>query len=60
MKRSSKGKCYFYVYGQKDKVTYSNDNHFRAIDVLNYRKGARWPIWAQVAYQQGFNGLGLA
>ena len=55
MKRSNKGRAYFYAYGQKDKALHGSwlDSTTRA---MTYRKGIRWPMWAQAAYQNGWNG----
>ena len=58
MKRSSKGKAYFYAYGQADNLLFSppDQNEYLAVATMRYRKGSVWPRWARAAYQSGFNG----
>ncbi len=58
MKRSSKGKAYFYAYGQADKLYFGDpdQNTEMTTMAMRYRKGSAWPMWAQAAYQNGWNG----
>lgn len=56
MKRSSKGKAYFYAYGQQDKLLLGGSRLNTSNMVMIFRLGWKWPMWAQESYQNGFNG----
>ena len=53
MKRSSKGKAYFYAMGQRDRLTFKESMNTYAV---RYRKIDRLDSWAINAYLNGYNG----
>ena len=54
MKRSSKGKAYFYAMGQRQSARGVKREHL-FMDINHQQK--YWPTWAQRAHLNGYNGF---